>query len=101
MVPRVVDRSIKQLDVAHAPLQESTCQQTLSAEQVGRRVADPVKASRRGTLAVDIERFRRIPLHPEGQLEGSDARVKLVVDHAIALVDPVELSDRVELGALR
>ena len=101
MVPGVVRRGVEELDVAHAPLQEPTGQEALPAEQVGRRVADPVEASRRGALALDVEGLRGVPLHAEGQLERRDAGVELAVDHAVALVEPVEPADRVELGALR
>src|SRR3954453_17886176 len=101
MVPRVVLRGVEELDVAYAALRESAGQEALPAEQIGRRLAHPVRASRRGALAADVESRRSLPLHPESQLERRDAGIELAVDHPILLVEPIEPADRVELGALR
>ena len=100
MVPGVVRRGVEELDVAHAPFREPAGQETLPAEQVGRRIADPVEAFRHRALARDVEGFRGVALHAEGQFKRCDAGVELTVDHAVTLVELVEPPDRVELGAL-
>jgi hypothetical protein len=101
MVPGVVRRSIEELDVAHAAFRESTSQQTLPAELVRRRVADPVEALRHGALIRDVEGLGGVSLHAEGQLKRCDPGVELMVDHAVDLVELIEPGDRVQLGALR
>src|SRR5262249_38451852 len=101
MIPGIVRRGGEELDATHGPPPQPTGQEAVPAEQVGGRLADSVEAPRQWALTLDVEGFRRLPLHAEGQLEGRDTGIELAVDHAVAPVQPVELPDRVQLGALR
>src|SRR4051812_22271043 len=100
MVPGVVRRGVEELYVAHASFREPTSEQTLPAEQVGRRVAYPVEAPGHCALARDIEGFGGVSLHAKGQFKRGDAGFELMVDHPFAPVHLIEPPNRVELGAL-
>lgn len=100
MVPRVVLRRIEELHKTHAALDQSTCQQALTAKKVGRRVTDAIEFTGRGALTRDIESLRCFAMHAKRQVEGSDPRFELAVDDALTLVELVEASQGIEFASL-
>src|SRR5262249_29989699 len=70
------------------------------AEQVGCGMIDAVALLRRPALAGKVEGLGGFLLHAECQFKRSDPGVEDAVDDPLALVELIELAERIELGAL-
>ena len=99
MVPGVVRRGIEELDEPDAAFHQPDGQQTLPAEQIGRRIVDSVEAMCGTALALDVKRLGRFSLHAKRELERSDPSIQLAVDDSVSLVNRVQLADASSLRA--
>ena len=96
-----IPAAVMDLDIAHAVLGEAPGHQALLAEGVaGVTPADAVAVEGRLGFALDVHDLRNLALHPEGQLEGLDDAIELVIDSRSFTKLAVHFLDEVELLAL-
>ena len=89
-----------ELNETHPPLDQATRQETATPELLGARVVEAIKTPGRRTLAGQIHRLRRMPLHVEGQFVAGDAGSKVGVLGVEGSVVGVELMERIQHATL-